>query len=146
MTSLPVMLVLIILLLPPMITEGSMNVLTQTGKEATISANHKTNYKVDLEKPDSQGEQNIPEAFEIILCACNHDEKLLKDQANDDQHELKLSKYFTALSKCHAQKNQVDTVNFRIIPPRLHGTREVPGVIPAVRFTRFSFKSYILFG
>ncbi|NP_001171054.1 exocrine gland-secreting peptide 4 precursor [Mus musculus] len=108
------MLFLVTLLLPSMLTEG--RVLTQTGKETTMSADHKTNHKADLEKNDSQGERNTQEAFEMILCAFNQEKMLLKDQANSGQHELKLSKFFTALSKCGAQNYQVDTVNYRIIP------------------------------
>ncbi|NP_001033589.1 exocrine gland-secreted peptide 1 precursor [Mus musculus] len=97
MTSLPVLLFLIILLLPSMITEG--RVLTQTGKEATIFADQKTNHEADLKNPDPQ---EVQRALARILCALGELDKLVKDQANAGQQEFKLPKDFTGRSKCRS--------------------------------------------
>ncbi|XP_021010206.1 exocrine gland-secreted peptide 1-like [Mus caroli] len=121
MASLPVIFFFIILLLPSMLTEG--RILPQTRKESTISAEHQKNPKAVT--VDSQIEPNIQEDFERMLCAINQEQTLFEDLANGNQNKswLNLTKFLAALSKCGAQKQQVDTVNFTIMSHRLQETR-----------------------
>uniref|UniRef100_A0A8C6H6T8 Uncharacterized protein n=1 Tax=Mus spicilegus TaxID=10103 RepID=A0A8C6H6T8_MUSSI len=116
MASLPVMFFFIILLLPSMLTEG--RILTQTQKEPTISADHQKNPKAVT--VDSQREPNIQEDFERMLCAINQEQTFFEDLDNVNQNKfwLNLTKFLAALSKCGAQKQQVDTENFRIMSHR----------------------------
>uniref|UniRef100_A0A8C6H9Q3 Exocrine gland secreted peptide 6 n=1 Tax=Mus spicilegus TaxID=10103 RepID=A0A8C6H9Q3_MUSSI len=108
MTSLPMMIFLVILLLPSMPTEG--RVLTQTQEQSTISADQKTNQETFLDNIESKGKPGNPsikEAIEMVSCAFDQDKTLLEDQSNSDQPSLNLSKLMTTLNKCGAQKYKV---------------------------------------
>ncbi|XP_021074148.1 exocrine gland-secreted peptide 1-like [Mus pahari] len=108
MTSLPMMIFLVILLLPSMPTEG--RVLTQTQKPSTISTDHKTNQETFLDKTEDNGKPGKPsikEVYDMVTCAFNQDKTLLEDQSNSDQHNSYLSQLMTNLDKCGAQKYKV---------------------------------------
>nr|BAF92725.1 exocrine gland-secreting peptide 9 [Mus musculus] len=67
MTSFPVMLFLIIVLLPSMCSEGM--VLTYSLKETTISADKETTHNTVVRETDYQHERNNKEALEKTLGA-----------------------------------------------------------------------------
>ncbi|XP_052599935.1 hemoglobin subunit alpha-like [Peromyscus californicus insignis] len=117
MASFPVMLFLTTLLLSSSLTKG------ETQKESTTSADHKANVKAVLDKIDCQGEENIVEALEKMLCASHQDDTSFGDLANDDQNMLDLSTVLTSLRKCCAHKQQVEPVNVSSMAHRPEGPR-----------------------
>ncbi|XP_040585551.1 uncharacterized protein LOC121133343 isoform X2 [Mesocricetus auratus] len=88
MSSYPVMLFLITLLLSSILTEG--RVVTQTKKEPTISADHMTNVKPELDKGDSQYKGTNTEDLHRVVSASHQDERSSEDLANT-QKEIILS-------------------------------------------------------
>ncbi|XP_040585458.1 exocrine gland-secreted peptide 1-like isoform X2 [Mesocricetus auratus] len=107
MASFPVMLFLISLLFPSMLTKG------RTQKESIVSVDHETNGKAVLNKIDCQGEGNILETLERILCDSHQNQTLAEDLAKDNKHTVDLCTFLTGLSKSCAQKHPVDLVNYR---------------------------------
>ncbi|NP_001171055.1 exocrine gland-secreting peptide 8 precursor [Mus musculus] len=116
MTSFPVMLFLIILLLPSICSEE------RTQADPTISADNKKNFKTVVDLTDCQCERNFIESLESTLPASNQDQTLFENMTN--QHKLNLSKMLSVLSKCCTQKQQVDTVHFRRMPHRIQSTKQ----------------------
>ncbi|XP_021010471.1 exocrine gland-secreted peptide 1-like [Mus caroli] len=141
MASLPVMLFFIILLLPSILTEG--RILPQTRKEPTISADHPKNPKAVT--VDSRREPNFLEAFERMLCAIDQEETLFEDLTNGNQKKswLNLTKFLDTLSKCGAQNQQVDTVNFSNMSLRLQEASVMDQEGNDLMLVFYSFEDYV---
>ncbi|XP_076413208.1 hemoglobin subunit alpha-like [Peromyscus maniculatus bairdii] len=119
MASFPAMLFLTTLLLSSILTKGES--LTQTQKESTTSAGYKANIKAVLDKIDCQGEENIVEALEKMLCASHQVDTSFGDLANADQNMLNLSTVLTSLRTCCAHKQQVEPANISSMAHRPEG-------------------------
>nr|XP_042121707.1 hemoglobin subunit alpha-like [Peromyscus maniculatus bairdii] len=128
MASFPVMLFLTTLLLSSILTKGERlslpQTLTQTPKESTTSAGYKANIKAVLDKIDCQGEENIVEALEKMLCASHQVDTSFGDLANADKNMLDLSTVLTSLRTCCAHKQQVEPANVSSMAHKPEG----PGV------------------
>ncbi|OBS81964.1 hypothetical protein A6R68_24046, partial [Neotoma lepida] len=94
----------------------------QTQKGSTTSADRKANIKAVLKKIDCQGDEDIIEALEKMLCASHQDETSFEDLANADQNMLGMTTVLTSLRKCCAHKHQVQPRNFSSKADRPEGT------------------------
>ncbi|KAL6053900.1 hypothetical protein STEG23_003727, partial [Scotinomys teguina] len=87
-------------------------VLDQIQKESTTSADHKADIKAVLNKIDCQGEENIKETLEKVICASHQNDTSFEDLANADENMLDLSTALTSLRKCCAHKHPGQPLNF----------------------------------
>ncbi|CAH7221347.1 LOC108351994 [Phodopus roborovskii] len=117
MSSFPVVMFLITLLLSSSLTEG--RVLTQIQKEPATSADPMTNVK---DKIDCQGKGNKTEVSQRMCSTFQQNETACEDLANLNQNTLDLTTILTMLKEC-AHKDQLDPVRLCSRAHRHGGTK-----------------------